>query len=81
MIQYQLIKIGVSDDINTIESGVNYITSKYFTNTEYVLSTKHIDLINYKYEFDQDYLVNFYSPNCKFEVFWVFNASENIQKK
>ena len=81
MIQYQLIKIGVSDDINTIESGVNYITSKYFTNTEYVLSTKHIDLINYKYEFDQDYLVNFYSPNCKFEVFWVFNASENITEK
>ena len=81
MIQYQLIKIGVSDDINTIESGVNYITSKYFTNTDYVLSTKHIDLINYKYEFDQDYLVNFYSPNCKFEVFWVYNASENTTEK
>ena len=76
-IQYQLFKIGLSDEINTIESGVNYITSKFYTNYKYILSTKHIDLINYKYEFDQDYLIDIYSPNCKFEIYWALNENDS----
>ena len=78
MVQYQIMKIGFSDEINIVESGVNYITSKYYINYDYTLFSKHIDFINYKYEQDQAYLVNFYSPNCKYEVYWVYN---NLAKR
>ena len=77
MIQYKLISKN-SKDSNTIESGVNYITSKYIDNNSEEM-VKHIELINYKYEFDQSYLVNFYSPNCIFGV-KLMNQSEEIEE-
>ena len=68
MIQYKLLKSGVNDDVNTIASGINYITSKLYDDTNQ--ATKHIQLVNFKPEYELPYLVTFYSPNCYFDVVW-----------
>ena len=79
MVNYQLIKKGNSDDINTIESGINYITSKYEDKISSNL-TKRLDFINYGYEYNQSYLVTLLSPNCRFDVDWIYgsNSREKI---
>ena len=65
MIQYQLIKKGeVSKNINTLESGVNYITSVQISKDGE--ETEIIELFNYKFEYEIPYLVTFYSPNSQF---------------
>ena len=69
MVQYQIINSNKeSDDENTIESGVNYITTKNVDDKNNL--KKNLNLINYKIEFKQPYLVTLYSPNCKFGAFW-----------
>ena len=67
MIQYQFTKKGGEDDKNTIESGVNYITSK-FLDEKNTNTAKFINLMNFKYEYKQPYLMTFYSPNCNFNL-------------
>ena len=62
MVQYKIINSDdESDDENTIESGVNYITSKSVRQQGNI--KKKLNLINFKFEFEQPYLVTFYSPN------------------
>ena len=78
-VQYKLLKSSQSDDMNTLESGINYITSKYYdasvTQTE--KNEKHLQFLNLKYEYYQPYLVTFYSPNCLFDVYWLKNKTTN----
>ena len=76
MIQYQFIKVGGENDANTIESGVNYITSK-FIDEKNTNPVKFINLMNFKYEHKQPYLMTFYSPNCKFDLNLI-NGNEDI---
>ena len=73
MINYQLIKKDNTDDANTIESGVNYITSKYEEKDSEKL-VKRLDFTNYGVDFNQSYLISLFSPNCLFDVFWVHNS-------
>ena len=77
MIQYQFEEQGDENDKNTIESGVNYITSK-FLDEDHLDSEKFIDLINFKYEHKQPYLVSLYSPNCQFDLSWIDNSTEKV---
>ena len=68
-VQYKIINSDEeADDENTIESGVNYITSKGIGDEDNL--RKILYLINFKVDFNQPYLVTFYSPNCKFAAFW-----------
>ena len=81
MIQYKLLKSDANDDMNTIESGVNYITSKRYDSTDASTNTpKHIQFLNFKAEFDAPYLVTFYSPNCLFDVEWVSSEKGGKEK-
>ena len=75
MVQYKLLKSNKVDDMNTLESGINYITSKYY-NESISKTSKHLQFLNFKYEFNQPYLVTFYSPNCLFDIYWVKNDKE-----
>ena len=72
MVHYQFVEFGGRDDKNTIESGVNYITSKFLGKENDNLQKK-IELINFKYYYNQSYLMTFYSPNCKFSLNWIRN--------
>ena len=63
MVQYKFLKQGQTDDMNTLESGINYITSKKYDDQQ---TKKHIEFLNLKDELGQPYLATFYSPNCKF---------------
>ena len=76
MIQYKLLKSS-SDDMNTIASGINYITSKLYDESNQ--ATKHIQLMNFKPEHRLPYLVTFYSPNCFFDVAWKKHNSTEKQ--
>jgi len=79
MIQYQIINSNQqSDDKNTIESGVNYITTKSVDQTKNF--KKYLNLTNFKVEFEQPYLVTFYSPNCKFDAYWESKVNLEPQK-
>ena len=81
MIQYKLLKSDGNDDMNTIESGVNYITSKRYDSSDTSTQTsKHIQFLNFKSEFDDPYLVTFYSPNCLFDVEWVSSEKGDKEK-
>ena len=76
MVQYQIINSDdQSDDENTIESGVNFITTKSVGNKDNL--KKILNLMNFKAEFNQPYLVTFYSPNCIFGAFWDENPGSN----
>ena len=77
MIQYKLLKSSSSDDMNTITSGINYITSKQYDDSG--KATKHIQLLNFKPEHRLPYLVTFYSPNCFFDVVWQKHNSPEKQ--
>ena len=76
MVQYQF---AGENEKNTIESGVNYITSK-FLNENSSNKLKYIDLINFKVEHEQPYLFSFYSPNCQFELKWICNISNSKEE-
>ena len=79
IIQYQIINSNEqSDDKNTIESGVNYITTKNVDQTDNL--KKYLYLKNFKVEYEEPYLVTFYSPNCKFDAFWDSNSKLEPQK-
>ena len=73
MVQYELLKSNISGDIDEIESGINYITSKDYDVTPF---PKHLEFLNFKSEFNQSYLVTFYSPNCKFDLDWVYGETK-----
>ena len=77
MVNYQLIKSGVSGEKNIIESGYNYITSKLIE-SNYVLegNKKIIDLKNFEHGYQTPYLATFYSPNCKFSVQLEYSNSD-----
>ena len=77
MIQYKLLKSYDNDDVNTIASGINYITSKLYDESNQ--ATKHIQLLNFKPEHGLPYLVTFYSPNCLFDVVWENHKKNNNQ--
>ena len=74
--QYQIKKDGNSEDINTLDSGINYITSKRVDSPV----NKTIILTNQQVENEQPYLATFYSPNCQYEVFWENKKIEQIDK-
>ena len=78
MVNYQLIKKDNTDDANTIESGVNYITSKYEEKDSEKL-VKRLDFTNYGVDFNQSYLISLFSPNCLFDVDWV-HSSDNKER-
>ena len=81
MIQYKLLKSDANEDMNTIESGVNYITSKRYDSSDTSTQPpKHIQFSNFKSEFDAPYLVTFYSPNCFFDVEWVSSEKGDREK-
>jgi len=68
MVQYKLLKNGISiEDMNILESGINYITSKAYGGV-FDQNPKHLEFLNLNYEFSQPYLVTLYSPNCIFDV-------------
>ena len=76
MVNYQLIKNGVSEEKNIIESGYNYITSKYIDSNSVLEGNKKIiDLKNFEHGYQTPYLATFYSPNCKFSVQEKMNVS------
>ena len=72
MVQYELLKSSISGDIDEIDSGINYITSKDYDISPF---PKHLEFLNFKSEYNQSYLVTFYSPNCKFDLDWVYNET------
>ena len=61
-------------DEMTIESGINYITTKDRTDSE---KENHLYLRNLKFIFGDPYLATFYSPNCKIDVFWRYDTETN----
>jgi hypothetical protein len=68
LIQYKLFKRETTnEDMNILDSGINYITSKAYGGV-FDQNPKHLEFLNYKYEFSQPYLVTLYSPNCIFDV-------------
>ena len=67
MVNYIILNQGLSEDKNSIDSGVNYITLKLIENNS---KEKAIYLKNTKYEDTQPFMATFYSPNCKFSVYW-----------
>ena len=69
MVQYKLLESETTVDFNTLESGINYIISKDY-NPAVLQTEKHLQFLNFKYEFSQAYLVTFYSPNCLFDIYW-----------
>ena len=55
----------LNEDKKSLESGINYITSKdaYDSNKQ-----KYVYLKNFKYEDKHPYMASFYSPNCELSV-------------
>ena len=72
MVQYQYVK-GFNDsrNLNTIESGINYIST--IRMSPHDDQKKNIELINYKYEHKVPYLITFYSQNCNFYSYRVLS--------
>ena len=65
MVQYQLVKTNdASSFLNTIESGINFISSIRLGESEN--EKKYFDIMNYKAAFKVPYLITFYSQNAKF---------------
>ena len=67
LIQYQLVRNGdESNNINKIESGINYIQSIFIgEGADYM---KYVDFENLNYEQLSPFLINFYSENCQYVV-------------
>ena len=65
---FYMIKFRPNDDITSIDSGVNYITSKDMNNNPY--TEKKMKITNLKYEYETPYMLTFYSPNCEFKATW-----------
>ena len=69
MVNYIILDEDNSEDKNSIDSGVNYITLKT-VGTDNV--EKAVYLKNTKYEDNQPFMATFYSPNCKFSALLPF---------
>ena len=63
-------------DINKLNSGINYITSKFIDEQTDDFS-KNIQLKNLDYESSKPFLISFYSPNCKFSLLDYYTDEEN----
>lgn len=66
MVNYQLMYKNEKEDKNSLESGINYITSKSTEDSSNLAKT--IYLSNFKIEYGQPFMATFYSPNCKFSL-------------
>ena len=66
MVNYQIIYKDKIGDINTLESGINYITSKSVDDLNNLEKT--ILLSNFKKEYGHPFMATFYSPNCEFSL-------------
>ena len=66
MVNYQVIYKDESSDINTLESGINYITAKNVDDSKNLQKT--ILLSNFKVENGSPFMATFYSPNCEFSL-------------
>ena len=65
MVNYLLIYNGQKEDKITLESGINYITSKDVDDSN---KDKIIYLKNFRYETSKSYMASFYSPNCQYTL-------------
>ena len=63
-------------DINKLNSGINYITSKFIDEQTDDFS-KNIQLNNSDYEKRQPFLISFYSPNCNFNLLENYKEYDN----
>jgi hypothetical protein len=61
------------EDKISLESGINYITSKDVDGTN---KEKSIYLKNFKYEESQPYMASFYSPNCQYTLAQKFDSDD-----
>ena len=75
MVNYIILDEDNSEDKNSIDSGVNYITLKTVS-TDNV--EKAVYLKNTKYEDNQPFMATFYSPNCKFSALWKRTTGDEI---
>ena len=66
MCDYNFFMKGMKD-INKLNSGINYITSKFIDEQTDDFS-KNIQLNNSDYQARKPFLISFYSPNCKFNL-------------
>ena len=73
-LQYQYIQNLNDYYLTTIESGFNYIS--FIAMDEKPLIVKQIDLMNFNYDYNMPYLATFYSPNCKFDLYWLNDSGE-----
>ena len=74
MVNYLLIYNGLKEDKITLESGINYITSKDVDDSN---KDKIIYLKNFRYETSKSYMASFYSPNCQYTL--TQNISDSIK--
>jgi hypothetical protein len=74
MVNYLLIYNGQKEDKITLESGINYITSKDVDDSN---KDKIIYLKNFRYETSKSYMASFYSPNCQYTL--TQNISDSIK--
>ena len=70
---YYMYYQAINEDKNSLESGVNYITSKDVTDKN---QDKSVYLKNFRYEDRLSYFASFYSPNCEFKV--TLNLKEQV---
>ena len=74
MVNYLLIMSSSDyEDKISLESGINYITSKDVDGTN---KEKSIYLKNFKYEESQPYMASFYSPNCQYTLAQKFDSDD-----